>query len=310
MRWDVLAPPRTHPSLMSLPRTACTSTTPSRSPRLHAEPGVVGQRTDFDAVHEFPADPVLTVASFFSPHAPFNVPAEFLNLYQRDDLPLPDLSPQKLARQQVEGPGDAQIRMVRHGCYAAISEVDHHVGRILARLDELGRAENAVVVFVSDHGEWLGDHLRFSKGYPADDPVSRVPLIIRWPAGVRSPGRRIGSIVELIDILPTLLEASAIPVPRTMQGHSLLRALRDEELTRPALAVTEHHGWRSVRTPDYRYLIHADGTECLWHLAVDPHGHVDVAGETDHAETLAEHRRLLLQRQLEAERPLPRTWPY
>ncbi|RMB58976.1 sulfatase family protein [Tessaracoccus antarcticus] len=291
-------------------------------------------RSDFDAVHEFPyppqlthtawvatrtidhlaalvpGQPALTIASFFSPHAPFNVPASYLDLYDRDRLPLPDLSAAERTGQDAEGPSDEQIRMVRHGYYAAISEVDHHIGRILAHLEDAGRANNTIVVFVSDHGEWLGDHLRFSKGYPADDPVSRVPLIIRWPDGVVSPGRRVTDIVELIDLLPTLLEASAVPVPRTLQGHSLLPALRDEVLNRPAIAVTEHAGWRSVRTPRYRYLIHADGTECLWDLVSDPGGHVDVAADPDHADTLAEHRRLLLQRLLESERPLPRTWPY
>ena len=81
-----------------------------------------------------------------------------------------------------------------------------------------------------------------------------------------------------------------------MQGHSLLTALRDGELHRPAIAVTEHDGWRSVRTPRYRYLIHADGTECLWDLDRDPSGHVDVAADAAHTDALAEHRRLLLQR--------------
>lgn len=298
------------------------------------EHAVVGPRNDFDEIHTFPvsadlthsawvatrtiehldalppSQPTLTIGSFFSPHAPFNVPQEFLDLYDRDELPLPELSPAERSRQKEEGPSDEQIRMVRHGYFAAISEVDHHVGRILDHLEASGRSENTVVVFVSDHGEWLGDHLRFSKGYPADDPVSRVPLIIRWPAGVRTPGRRVTDIVELIDVLPTLLDAAAVPVPRTLQGHSLLPSLRGEEVGRPPIAITEHAGWRSVRTPGYRYLIHADGTESLWHLDADPGGHVDVAAEPEHAVALAEHRRLLLQRQLEAERPLPRTWPY
>ena len=62
-----------------------------------------------------------------------------------------------------------------------ISELDHHIGRILDNLEKLSLTENTIVVFTSDHGEWLGEHLRYGKGYPGHDCVSRVPLIIRYP---------------------------------------------------------------------------------------------------------------------------------
>ena len=69
-----------------------------------------------------------------------------------------------MARPREGGPGelysDHQLRSARHGYYAMITEVDHHVGRILKRLDELGLSEDTIVVFTSDHGEWLGDRSR------------------------------------------------------------------------------------------------------------------------------------------------------
>ena len=295
---------------------------------------VTGPRSDYDDVHVFepaaelthtawvatrtiehlealPAGgPAFTIASFFSPHSPYHVPPEFLDLYDRNQLPLPKLTASDRARQDDLGLTDDRLRTIRHGYYAAISEVDHHIGRILQTLERLGRAENTVVVFLSDHGEWLGDHLRLAKGYPADDPVSRVPLIIRWPAGVTSPGRTVSTIVEAIDVMPTLLDALGVPIPRTVQGRSLLPALRGDQLTREELGITEHAGWRSVRTRSYRYLIHADGRESLWHLDDDPHEDTDVAASTAHATALTDHRLLLLQRLLDSERPLPRSWPY
>ena len=295
---------------------------------------VTGTRSDYDDVHVFESAaelthtawvatrtiehlealpavaPAFTIASFFSPHSPYHVPPEFLDLYDRDQLPLPELTATDRARQDDLGLTDDRLRAIRHGYYAAISEVDHHIGRILQTLERLGRAENTVVVFLSDHGEWLGDHLRLAKGYPADDPVSRVPLIIRWPAGVTAPGRTVSTIVEAIDVMPTLLDALGVPIPRTVQGRSLLPALRGDQLRREELGITEHAGWRSVRTRSYRYLIHADGRESLWHLDNDPHEDTDVAANPAHATTLADHRLLLLQRLLDSERPLPRTWPY
>ena len=62
---------------------------------------------------------------------------------------------------------DDELRRAHHGYYGQISEVDHHVGRLLAALDELAIADDTVVSFTSDHGEWLGEHLRYGKGYPA-----------------------------------------------------------------------------------------------------------------------------------------------
>ena len=93
-----------------------------------------------------------------------------------------------------------------------VSEVDHHVGRILDRLDALGIADNTIVVFTSDHGEWLGEHLRYGKGYPGHDAVTRVPLLMRWPGGARAGGH-CSRIVEALDVVPTLLEAAAIQRP-------------------------------------------------------------------------------------------------
>ena len=64
-----------------------------------------------------------------------------------------------------------------------ITELDDHVGQILDALDASGKRDNTIIVFTSDHGEWLGEHLQFGKGYPAHDAVSRVPLIVSAPGG-------------------------------------------------------------------------------------------------------------------------------
>lgn len=198
--------------------------TPTPVPQM-----LTGAREDYSDTHVFPyaaelthsawvasrtiehleslgdGEATFTVASFFSPHAPYYVPEQFLELYERDQLPLPQLTADERLAQGSCGLSDDKIRTIRHGYFAAISEVDHHIGRILAALGQLGRADNTIVVFLSDHGEWLGDHLRLAKGYPADDPVSRVPLIFRWPAGIESPGRTVSTVVEALDVMPTLL---------------------------------------------------------------------------------------------------------
>lgn len=297
-----------------------------------------GPREDFDGPHAFGADASLThtawvatsvrdhlaalpshqpsmcIANFFAPHPPFYVPQRFLDLYDRDALPLPALDESERGRQASSALDDDRMRAIKHGYFAAISEVDHHIGRILEGLQSSGRADRTIVILVSDHGEWLGDHLRLAKGYPADDPVARVPLIVRWPGRITQPGRRVSDVVELLDVVPTVLQAVGIPAPTDIQGQSLLPALRGEGLDRLDIAITEHERWTSVRSSTHHYVVHEDGTERLWDIQADPTEHremvQDIPKNPDVEFDLARHRHVLLQRQLQARRTLPRTFPY
>ncbi len=225
-------------------------------------------------------------------------------------LSLPDYPSHIDAQRSDEYFSDAQLRSARHGYYAMISEVDDQVGNILAQLDERRWTDNTIVTFTSDHGEWLGDHLRFGKGYPGDDAITWVPFMIRWPQGIVSPGRSVSYLVEAVDVLPTLLDCAGIQLPLHLQGHSLDPLLRGGEYMPRQSALTEHTDWKALRTGRYRYLVHVDGSEKLWDLEQDPDEYQDISNDGVYRDVLAEHRRLLLQRLLEAERPLPRVWPY
>ena len=254
--------------------------------------------------------PFLCVASFYAPHAPWVVPQRFLDLYDPEAFTLPDYPDDLQPRRAEAGCSDERLRGARHGYYAMISEVDHHVGQVLATLKAQGLADNTLVVFTADHGEWLGEHLKYGKGYPGDDAVSRVPLIVRHPAGVAAPGRTVPTIVEAVDVVPTLLSATGLQIPPRLQGVSLLPALQNVSFEGKGSALTEHNGWKTLRTDRYRYLVHADGSEKLWDLENDPRGYDDVADAPGYEAVLAEQRRLLLARLLRAERPLARTWVY
>ena len=254
--------------------------------------------------------PFLCIAGFYSPHAPWVVPQRFLDLYDPATFRLPDYPDDVQAERNAAGFSEARSRSARHGYYAMVSEVDHYVGEILEALEARGLAGNTIVVFTSDHGEWLGEHLKYGKGYPGDDAVSRVPLIIRWPGGVASPGRTVRSIVEAVDVVPTLLAAAGLQVPPRLQGQSLLPALHNRFFEGKGSALMEHHGWKNLRTDRYRYLVHTDGSEGLWDVQEDPHEYRNVANEPDYQAVLAEHRLIVLERLLGLERPLARSWPY
>ncbi|NLS79341.1 MAG: sulfatase-like hydrolase/transferase [Chloroflexi bacterium] len=253
--------------------------------------------------------PFLCIAGIYAPHSPCLAPQEYRDLYDPGRLSLPQFPPEVEARRAGSTYTDAELRGAKHGYYAMVSEVDAQVGRMLAYLDELGIADETIVVFTSDHGEWLGEHLRYGKGYPGHDCVSRTPLIVRWP-GVVAEGRRVEAVVEAIDVLPTLLAAAAIPTPPHLQGRSFLDLLEGRAQEGRDSALTEGDGWKSLRLPGLRYVVEASGKESLFDLRHDPGGYQNLAGEAEYAEALHDARLRLLQRLLQMERSLPRTWTY
>lgn len=254
--------------------------------------------------------PFLCISGFYPPHSPWVAPQEYLDLYDPAQLTIPTFPAEIDARRSADAFSEHELRGAHHGYYAMISEVDDWVGRILAHLDDLRLSDETIVVFTSDHGEWLGEHLKYGKGYPGHDCVTRVPLIIRWPAAVTGPGRTVSDICEGVDVVPTLLAAAGVQTPGHLQGQSLLPALEGGDTTTRGAALTEMHGWKTLRTDKLRYVVEADGAEMLFDLDVDPHGYVDVSAEEAYAGALAEVRHRLLQRLLDRERPRPRLWPY
>jgi len=261
-------------------------------------------------LHEHQNERFLCIGGFYSPHSPWVAPQEFIDLYEPETLSLPAFPSEIDARRAEAAFSDRELRAARQGYYAMVSEVDHHVGRILTCLEELGLAENTIVVFTSDHGEWLGEHLRYGKGYPGHDCISRVPMIVRWPQGQRAPGRTEHALIEGVDLAPTLLECAGIPIPYPLQGRSFRALLQSGEYAERSSALTEMDGWKTLRTDRFRYVVEANGSESLFDLDQDPNGYHNLAADSAFAETLAGLRRQTLVRLLERERPMPRVWPY
>jgi arylsulfatase len=164
--------------------------------------------------------------------------------------------------------------------------------------------------FASDHSKWLGEHLRYGKGHPGHDCVSRVPLLIRGPGEIASPGQTICRIVEALDVVPTLLEWAGISVPYHLQGQPLLPIMEGKSDEGKGSALSEMTGWKGLRTVGFQYVVEATGRETLYDLTKDPGGYYNVAAKPACASLLSEFRQGLLRRLIERERPLPLAWPY
>jgi arylsulfatase A-like enzyme len=124
---------------------------------------------------------------------------------------------------------------------ASIRGMDAEVGRLIERLEHLGLADDTLIAFVSDHGEEFLEHGRHFHGYHVYGEMLNVPLILWWPKGIAG-GAEIADTVQTIDLMPTLLELSRLPVPERAQGQSLLPLLAEANPTslgwspRPAFA--------------------------------------------------------------------------
>jgi arylsulfatase len=283
-------------------------------------------------------NPWLMSVNIFQPHHPFWPTKEYLDRYDPEKLPSPVYHDGELASkplfQTVDHNGayagtavsfaktdDLTHRRITAAYYAMIEQVDTEVGRMLQALEDSGQAENTIVIYMSDHGEMLGDHGIYLKGPYFYDCMTRVPLMIRWP-GKYKAGTRTDALVEMTDLAPTLLEAAGIPVPSGIQGRSLGPVLRGERQAHRDSVYCEHFDSSSlydpppmaasVRTERYKlaYYQNLDTGE-LYDLEKDP-GEVENLWTSARAKDIrAEMMQKLLARMIGTVDPLPErktTW--
>lgn len=176
---------------------------------------------DFIRSQASSARPFFCMMSVFDPHDPYeDYPLEMSELIEADKIPVALVregeldSPGVLRRIQQESvaplpPHSSQdaIRKARLGYHASIALIDLEFGRVLDILEQAGIADNTLVIFVSDHGDLLGDHHQFGKGAALYDPCVRVPFIMRWPARFKG-GQRVTHLVQPHDIAATVLAAA------------------------------------------------------------------------------------------------------
>ena len=150
-----------------------------------------------------------------------------------------------------------------------IAQLDHGIGRVLDALAARGLADDTLVLFTGDHGDFMGDHQMMLKAPIHYESLIRVPLI------VRGPGFAAGAVVDepvgTIDLAPTVLAACDLPVPPTMQGRHLLQGTRDAVLTEDDM-LRGSFAFRTLTTRRYRLTCDQVVTERseLYDLAEDP----------------------------------------
>ena len=220
-----------------------------------------------DYIRDHAADraPFALVLSWGPPHNPYrDLPRRWLDRYPPDQVEVPPNCPHP-------------VREDLAGYCAHVTALDEQLGRIEAALTAAGVLDDTIVVYTSDHGDMLGAQGVYRKQHPWDESIL-VPFLLRCP-GAAGRGRRISFPLNVVDILPTLLGLAGVPVPATVEGRDLSRAVRGEPITGNDAALTmciapfaEYVGapWRGVRTERYSYARWLDGRGILYDTADDP----------------------------------------
>lgn len=197
--------------------------------------------------------PFFLAVGFWKPHAPFNAPKKYWDLYDRAKLPplRPDrpVGAPEIAfhdsREILGIPGQQRVNVtpalaaeMRHGYFANISYLDAQLGKVLDALDRSGVADRTLIVFLGDHGYHLGEHTLWGKTSNFEYDAG-TPLLIA-PPGNAQAGRRSRSLAELVDLFPTLNELCGLPSPAGLEGTSLVPVLRDPAAVVKPAAFTQH----------------------------------------------------------------------
>lgn len=247
-------------------------------------------------------EPFFLAVGYKKPHLPFVVPKKYFDLYDRSvfklapyqDAPVEsdpayimnnnsELRSYRPTAPDGKGAGDysqegvteGQQRELLHGYYAAVSFIDSLIADLLKELELTGKADNTIIVLWGDHGFHLGDHGLWGK-HTTMEQANRVPLMIHVPG--KAAGNT-STLVELLDLYPTLTELAGFETPDQLQGKSLVSVLDNQDLDLGDVAISQYkrkgaYGY-SMRTQRYRYTewVTAEGIVVyrdLYDLASDP----------------------------------------
>ncbi|HLQ82158.1 MAG TPA: sulfatase-like hydrolase/transferase [Bacillota bacterium] len=265
-------------------------------------------RTDGD-------DPWMLYVGTLGPHDPYVPPQRFLDLYDPESLELPasfaDPMTDKPAlyrrtRDRFDQLTEDEHRAALHHYLAFCSYQDELFGRLLTALEETGQAEDTIVVYLSDHGDYTGEHGLWTKGLPSFTPAYHVPLLMHVPGTTDRP-RTTDAPVSLVDLGPTLAELCNVAAP-PMSGRSLVADLTGDGPDDPRDLVFQSNGnevygiQRTLLTDRWKLVVNLFDEDELYDLATDPDEMVNLIARESGPRTVgreplatvpAEHREVL-----------------
>ena len=229
------------------------------------------------------------------PHDPYIAPKRFLDLYEGIDFPLPESFDDPMD----DKPGlyrrtrDRFNQLSREEHQDAIkhylafcSYEDWLFGRLIDKLKARGEYENTLILYTSDHGDYLGDHGLWCKGLPSFLGAYHVPAILKMPG--QTEGEERDELVSLCDFGPTFLEAAGAESPTEFAGRSLLSEEAPDALFFQTNGNETYGIQRSVLTDKWRFVYNGFDYDELYDLENDPHQMKNLATDPAYEEVKKE----------------------
>ncbi|MCR9119295.1 MAG: sulfatase [bacterium] len=262
-----------------------------------------------ELIEEKRDEPFFLAAGFFNPHCPYVAPKKYFDLYNSDDISIPDLAaakedlkdvpPMAIQRDVKNWPyyfanvSTEEARQCKLAYYACNSFVDAQVGRLIDALEKNDLMDKTIIVFWSDHGYFLGEKGLWYKR-KAFERSARMPMIISAPGLAQADSTT--KPVELIDLYPTLADLCGLKASENLQGESLRPLLKDPQgasWTKPAVTQVWHNkdAWGySLRTERWRYTEWLEGKAGreLYDHKNDPDEIHNLAANADQKELVAQ----------------------
>lgn len=246
--------------------------------------------------------PHFFTAGFSKPHLPFVAPKKYWDVYDAEDLTLPSNytffpkdAPSSANSEWGElrnmyddipsdGPvSDAMALKLIHGYLACVSYTDDMIGKLLDELESLEMLDDTIVILWGDHGFQLGDHTLWCK-HTLFETSMHAPLIISAPG--YGAGQRVNSLVEMVDIYPTLCELAGLELPTHLQGKSLVPTMEDPNTTHKKAIYGRYHAGETVRTERFQYSEWSNGDKMLYDHKKDPNEDINVVANPKYAKVV------------------------
>ncbi len=257
--------------------------------------------------------PFMVCASFFGPHFPYAVPEGYDTMYDPSLAQRPpnfdeSFDGKPLIQQKESLRWNASQltwpdwqRVIAH-YWGGCTFIDEQIGRILSALDASGRAGETLVVFTADHGDMLGNHRLFNKGFHGYEETHHIPFVVSGPM-VSRPGSVCEEFVNLVDVMPTFLDVAGVAPPEPVDGRSIVPLLAGRKPDDwPAEAFSEFHGYEStlysmrmLRNRRWKYIYNPAAEDELYDVVSDPGELHNLAGKLAYKHVLRRMKADLLR---------------
>ncbi|MEJ7828137.1 MAG: sulfatase [Segetibacter sp.] len=265
--------------------------------------------------------PFFLALGFYKPHLPFNAPGKYWDMYNAADVKLPDhmYPPDNAPALASSGWGELRaysgmpakgelskeqsINLI-HGYRACISYTDAQIGRVMAALKATGLHKNTIVILWGDHGWKLGDYGQWAK-HTNFEIDTRVPLLISFP-GMKNKGSKTTSLVEFIDVYPSLCELAGLPKPTHLEGRSFVSLINKPSSIIKEAAFSQYPRGAKVmgytmRTSRYRFTRWQSRDNPqevvaleLYDMQHDPKAFVNIANKPENKELITKLYKMML----------------